>query len=148
MHYRAREVAVELERRDLARVRGPLGPLVADEPLEDVLAERLGHELGPLHVVDGLVQAAGQRPDPLGGQLLGRQREEIGGGLGRQLVALLDAPQPGRQHHGEGEVRVAGGVRRPVLDAGRLHLAPLDDRAPGRAPSGCCGPSETCTGAS
>ena len=31
----------------------PLGPLVAQEPLEDVLAERLLHELGALHLVEG-----------------------------------------------------------------------------------------------
>jgi len=35
------EVAVELELGDLGLVRAPLGPLVADEPLNDVGAERL-----------------------------------------------------------------------------------------------------------
>ena len=39
------QVAVELERRDLAAVVEPLGPLVAQEEVEDVLAERLGDQL-------------------------------------------------------------------------------------------------------
>ena len=58
------EVAVELELRDLGLVGLPLGPLVADEPLEDVLAERLGHELGALHLSDGFGQRRRQRSMP------------------------------------------------------------------------------------
>src|SRR4051794_40536845 len=40
-----REVPLQLERGDLGLVGVPLDALVADEPLEDVLAERFGHEL-------------------------------------------------------------------------------------------------------
>ena len=43
----------------------------------------------------------------------------------RHRVALLDALQAGRQHAGEGEVGVAGGVRRPVLDSRAGLLAAL-----------------------
>ena len=41
--------------RDLGLVGGPLRPLVAHEPLEDVLAEDVGHQLGALHRVDRFV---------------------------------------------------------------------------------------------
>ena len=51
---RLRQVAVELELGDLRLVVAPLGALVAQEPLEDVLAQRLGDELGPLHHVERL----------------------------------------------------------------------------------------------
>src|SRR5437762_12176148 len=43
------DVPVELELADLRLVVGPFGPLVPDEPFEDVLAERLADEIGVLH---------------------------------------------------------------------------------------------------
>ena len=59
------QVAVELELGHLGLVVVPLGPLVADEPFEDVVAEGLGQQLGALHLVDGVVQAGRKRFDPL-----------------------------------------------------------------------------------
>src|SRR5215218_7899794 len=43
------QVAVQLERGDLTAVVEPLRPLVAQEEVEDVLAEGLGHQLAALH---------------------------------------------------------------------------------------------------
>ena len=40
-----RQVSVQFELADVSLVRRPLGPLVADEPLEDVLTEGLRDEL-------------------------------------------------------------------------------------------------------
>ena len=68
------------------------------------------------------------RDDALGQALLLGELVEVGGGLGREVVALLDAPQARGEHDGEGEVRVAGRVGRPELDAGRVRLARLDRR--------------------
>ena len=122
------QVAVELQRRDLRRVVGPLRALVADEVLEDVLAERLGDELGALHHVDGLGERLRQRVDALGRALLGGHLVDVVGGLGREVVALLDALEAGGEHHREREVRVARRVGRAELDAGRALLALLRER--------------------
>ena len=121
---------------------GPLGPLVADEPFEDVLAQGLGHELRALHVGDGLVEAAGQGPDLLGGQFLGRHGEQVGGRLAGQLVALLDALQAGGQDDGEGQIGVAGRVGGPVLDAGGLDLVALDQGHPDQRRAVVAGPGD------
>ena len=51
----------QFHRRDLAAVLLELGPLVAQEEVEDVLAEGLGDQIRPLHQADGLVQVPGQR---------------------------------------------------------------------------------------
>src|SRR5437868_13598976 len=51
-----REIALDLERGDVRLVVVPLDALVADEPLEDVLAERLGHQFGLLHLDDGFLE--------------------------------------------------------------------------------------------
>src|ERR1700722_1686238 len=85
------QIAVELELGHLGLVVVPLGPLVADEPFEDVLAERGGQQLGALHLVDSIVQAGRERLDALEGQFLVGEREEVGVGLGGGVVALPDA---------------------------------------------------------
>src|SRR5580704_9378632 len=64
-----RQVTIKLELADLRLVLVPFGPLVADEPFEDVVAQCLGQQLGALHFVDGVMQAGGQRRNALGGQL-------------------------------------------------------------------------------
>ena len=66
----------------------------------------------------------GQRADALGGALLGRHLEDVVRGLGRELVALLDALEPGGEHHREREVRVARRVGRAELDAGASSPCP------------------------
>ena len=103
--------------------------------------ERVGQQLGALHLVDGVVQARGQRLDPLLGQLLGCQGEQVVVGLGRQRVVLGDAAQPGREDHREGEVRVAGAVGGPVLQSGRLGLAHLDHGHPHQRRAVVAGPA-------
>src|SRR5206468_1982127 len=54
-----REIALDLERGDVRLVLVPFDALVADEPLEDVLAEGRGDELGLLHLDDRLFQRTG-----------------------------------------------------------------------------------------
>src|SRR5205823_6228353 len=101
------EIAVELELADLDLVVGPFGALVADEPLEDVLAKGLGQQLRALHGGHGVGEARGERTDALGRQLLGRQGVQVGGSLRGQLVALLDALEPGGEDDRERQVRFA-----------------------------------------
>ena len=57
------EVASYLERRDVGFVVGPFSPLVHEEVLEHVGAERFGHQLGLFHLVEGVAQRAGERVD-------------------------------------------------------------------------------------
>src|SRR5687768_2754753 len=52
----AGEVALQLEPGDLSAVVVPLGPLVAQEEVEDVLPQRLGDQVAALHDADRLVQ--------------------------------------------------------------------------------------------
>src|SRR5215510_5901608 len=56
-------VSVQFERGDLMTVVPPFFPLVAEEEVENVLAERLGHQFAVLHHVQRLVQALRQRLD-------------------------------------------------------------------------------------
>src|SRR5436305_5352370 len=106
-----REVALDLERGDVGLVRVPFGALVADEPLEDMLAQGLSDELGLFHLDDRLLEGPGQRRDALGQPLLGCHLVQVGGQFGGQVVALLDAFEPGSEDHREGEIRVARRVR-------------------------------------
>src|SRR6478752_7033749 len=99
----ARQVALELEGRHLVAVVVPLGPLVAQEELEGVLAEGLGDELAALHDGDRLVQAGGQRLDAHRLALGVGQAPDVVLGLRREVVALLDALQPRGQQYRERE---------------------------------------------
>src|SRR5213078_3685905 len=71
-------VPVELELRDLRLVGEPFRPLVLDEPLEDVLAQRLGDELGRLHHVERLGQRSGEGFDAFGEPFLFGQLVQVG----------------------------------------------------------------------
>src|SRR5580704_3448668 len=84
------EVPVQLVLGDLGLIGVPLLSLVADEPLEDVIAQRVGQQLRALHLVDGVVQAGGQRLNSLLGQLFGCQGEQVLVGLRRQRVVLRE----------------------------------------------------------
>ena len=136
------QVAVVLERRDLRLVRPPLRPLVAEEPLEDVLAEGVEHELGALHHPQGVRERLRELLDAELGQLLVGQLEQVGLGLRRQVVLLLDALQPGGQDQREREVGVAGGIGRAVLEAGGVRAAPLGDGHPDEAGAVVAGPRD------
>ena len=73
-----------------------------------MLVERLGDQLGLLHLAQRVVQRLRQRPQPLGGELFVSELEDVGHHrLGRQLVALLDALQAGGEDDRERQVRVA-----------------------------------------
>src|SRR4051812_2412699 len=86
-----RQVAGELERRDLLAVGLPLRALVAQEEVEDVLAERLGHQLRGLERLDRVGQRARQRRDAECTPLAVRERPDVVLGAVRQVVTLLDA---------------------------------------------------------
>ena len=117
-------------RRHVPAVGVPLGPLVAQEEVEHVLAEVLGDELALLHDVEGLgevlrEQLVAQRP-ALG---VGQGPHVVLGGRG-QLVALLDAGEAGAQDDRVGEVGVARGVQRADLHPPRRRLARRVHRDP------------------
>ena len=88
----------------------PLGLLLGDDVVEDVLAKDLAHELGGLEVLDGLAQRGGKTLDAHLAQLgLAHLRHVLRQG-GRQRQHLLKATQTGGEHTGKGQVRVAGRV--------------------------------------
>src|ERR1700685_60677 len=51
------EISLQLERRDVAAVVRPLGALVAQEEVENVLPQSFCDELGTFHRAKGLIQA-------------------------------------------------------------------------------------------
>ena len=59
-----------------------------------MFAEGFAGELGLLHHVERLVERTGERLDPKGATLAVGELEEVGVGLGRKLVALVDAAEP------------------------------------------------------
>src|SRR6478735_2985414 len=123
-----RQVAVELEAADLVTVVEPLLALVAQEEVEDVLAEDVGDELALLHDLERPTERGRQRLDAHGPALGIGEAPDVVLGLGRKLVALLDALEAGAEQDGEGEVGVAGRVERADLDARRLSLVRLVHR--------------------
>ena len=129
------KVARELVRGDERLVLVPLGPLVPDQIVADVVAEGLAHEARLLELLDGLVEVFGQRVDAGLGPLGFGHLVDVVARLGRQGHALLDAVQTGGQHGGEGQVRVAGRVGVAEFDPGGVLLARLVERHPhhGRA---------------
>jgi hypothetical protein len=90
-----------------------------------VLAERIGNELGVLHLPHRSRQRVGQGLDALGQTLLLGQLVEVGGELVGEVVALLDPLEAGVEDDREREVGVAGRVGRAELDPRRRLLAPL-----------------------
>src|SRR5581483_7993167 len=123
-----RKHPITLEGGHLATVVGPLGALVAQEEVEDVLTEGLRQQLGPLRDVDRVGQRPRQRVDPEAVSLLVGEGPDVVLGLGRELVPLLDALHPGREDDRVREVGVAGCVERADLDPGRLTLVRLVHR--------------------
>ncbi|MPM45438.1 hypothetical protein SDC9_92125 [bioreactor metagenome] len=107
-----------------------LGALVAQEELVHMGAERLGDQLGALHHLDGLLQAARQGPDAEHPALPLGQRPDVVLGLRRQLELALDAVQARRQRQGVRQVRVGRRVDGAQLDTGRAALVRLVHRHP------------------
>src|SRR5271170_4033974 len=92
-----RKVAVQLEPGDLAAVFVPFLALVAQEEVEDVLAEDLRDEVAALHDLDRLVKVGRQGLDAQGPALSGSEGPDIVLGAGRELVVPLDALEPSAQ---------------------------------------------------
>ena len=108
----------------------PFPVLVLEELEEDVVAEGLAHELTLGDLLERLEEAAGQRDDPRLFALFRVHLEDVlFHGLG-QLVLFLDTLDAGRDHDGEGEIRVAGRIGRAEFYPGGLGLARLVHRDP------------------
>src|SRR3954447_13854838 len=118
------QVALQLPGADLHAVVLPLLALDLDVAVEHVLAERAQHELGLRRDLDRLAERLGQLLDAEPLPLLGREAVEVLLHRLGQLVALLDPLEPRLEQHGEGQVRVAGGV-------GAAQLHPRGLLAPG-----------------
>src|SRR5437879_4187113 len=129
-------VPVELVRRGPERGLQVLVELQLLVLLEEVLREdRLEEHVVGLQVLDRLLQGSRQLSDAV---LLALARAEmieiLVDGVAR-IDLLLDAVEARAQHCGEGQVRVAGRVRRPIFDPFRgfdalvVHRNP-DVRAP------------------
>ena len=85
-----------------------------------MLAQGVGDERRALHGVHGIVETAWERGDAPIGELGGVEIEEVALGLGRQLVAAVDAGEAGGQDDGEREIGIGGRVRRSVLESCRV----------------------------
>src|SRR3954464_10600747 len=118
-----RQVAAQLPGRDLDPVVLPLLALDLDVAVEHVLAEGAQDELGLRGDLDRLAERLGELLDAEPAPVVGREVVEVLLHRLGQLVALLDALQPGLQQRGEGQVRVARGVRAAQLHARGLLLA-------------------------
>src|SRR5699024_1801372 len=87
------QVVAQLPRGDLRLVGMPFLPLIAQEELEDMLAEGFGHHLRTLHLPQRIIQVRRQIPKASGDALPARHQGYILFRRGRQLVALADALQ-------------------------------------------------------
>src|SRR3546814_15606474 len=94
---------------------------VCSSELEDVLAEGLGHELGPLHELDRLVEVARQRRDAQGAALGGRELPDVVLGVVEEVVTLLDARSEERRVGKELSVRVDLVGRRIIKKKNHKH---------------------------
>src|SRR5260221_9555698 len=99
-----RKVAVQLEPGDLAAVFVPFLALVAQEEVEDVLAEDLRNEVAALHHLDGLVEVGRQGLDAQCAALGGRKGPDLVLGTGRELVVFLDALEASTEDEAERQV--------------------------------------------
>src|SRR2546422_521437 len=129
-------VPIELVRRGPERGLQVLVELQLLVLLEEVLREdRLEEHVVGLQVLDGLLQGSRQLSDAVFLTLACAEMVQVLVDGVARIDLLLDAVEARAQHCGEGQVRVAGRVRRPVLDALRrldalvIHRNP-DVRAP------------------
>ena len=98
--------------------------------MEDVLAQGVPQQFAFLGQDDGLAQAAGQRFDPLGLTFLGGHGEHVALHRRRHGVFLFDTLEPGRQHHAEGQIGIAGRVGGAVLHTHGALVTGLMSRHP------------------
>ena len=116
---------LELVRGHLSLVLVPVGALIAQELLEDLLTQNLRHELGFFGEVNSFTQGCGQRVVAHSAALrIGHGGEVLGHG-GHERVLVFDALQTGGENHRVGEVWVRCRVQAAVLDACGLHLVRL-----------------------
>src|SRR3954449_578599 len=124
------QVALELPGADLHAVVLPLLALDLDVAVEDVLPERAQDELGLRRDLDRLAERLGELLDAEPLALVRRQVVEVLLHRLGQLVAALDALQPGLEQRRERQVRVARRVRTAQLHPRRLLLAGVVERHP------------------
>jgi hypothetical protein len=87
--------------------------------------QRLAHQPALLSKFYGFTEAAGQGANPSFSPLLVSHLIDILFHRLRGLEVLRDPFQPSHQHYGEGEIRVAGRVRRTVFDSRSFSLPGL-----------------------
>ena len=140
-----RQHHVPLVGGDLGAVLLPLGALVAQEEVVDVLAQRLGQQLGVLGDADRVAQVPGQRLDAERPALALGERPDVVLGLAR---AARSPPRcPSCRRPGSPRRRGRGCRPRRWCAARRGSTGPCwaCTSAPGSSPSGCCGPSRCTT---
>src|SRR5258706_2642779 len=118
-------VFIELVVGDPRPVIVPLDPLVLDEFLEDMLAQGVLHQARFLGQLYGFDQAPGEAFDAVLLPLHGIHLVDVLLDRRPKHQLRVHPLQPRGQHHGEGEVGVAGGIRAAQLDPGRFLLAGL-----------------------
>jgi hypothetical protein len=89
-----REVALQLERRDVGLVGVPFLTFVAQQELQHVVAERRAEHIRALGEVDRLDQIPGQRQDAGHLALVLGHLVDVVRGLRREFVLALEAGQP------------------------------------------------------
>src|SRR2546426_1386154 len=136
------EVSVELPRGDLLLIALPLHLLRLDETFEEVDTQRIAHHFVLAEVLQRLGERGGEVAELVSGEALGIERVEVLFDRWRQGEFLANPGEAGVEHGGEGEVRIAGGIRGPELDpdgraiaaagawhadqGGTVHLRPAD----------------------
>ena len=97
----------------MADVVGPLLALGFEEVLEDVLAERVADEVVLLELVERLAEVRRQVVDAQVTPLAVAHRVDVLVHRRPGIDLLVDAVEPGPQHHRQREVRIARRVRHP-----------------------------------
>lgn len=85
--------------------------LVAQEPIEDVLTQRFGNEFGGLHHLQRIGQRLGQLVDAHLCEVGIVHLEKVRARFWWEFVSFADSLHAGSQDDGEGQIRVACGVR-------------------------------------
>ena len=125
-----RQILLVLEGADMDTITVPLQPLVLDQLVENVIAERLLDQLGFLRQISRLGQRTRQRQDLVLGLLLrGHFKDVLFDRLGK-LVVAIDSLESGRQNQRKRQIWIARRIGGAKLNARRLLFADSVHRYP------------------